>query len=192
MLQVCPLHGDADDVTARVLDGGVRQYTCSRSTGHPQGGPYVWESIATGDELDAGGADGVMDEYGLFSSLPKVVDHHRWVEYGVLEYRFATAEPDTFRELVDRYGHTSLGKKGYTASALLGACFGLLATRGDLLYRADKGTGCWAYNQPSSYYVKSRGAASEPVAASELLRYADFARALGEDPTSVAWWPEVW
>lgn len=193
MIQVCPLHGDADDVRSVPLDAGVWQYTCTRK-GHVQPGPYTWESAATGDDLDGAGNDGVMEALGLYDSLTAaVVGSPGWVEYGLLEYRFSQASPGAFMELVATYGHTNYGPKRYTASSLLGGCLGRLANaRGVLAYRPGVSTGYWSYNSPGSFYAMPPAMGASLPAPSASETYADYALSVGEDPLSVAWWPGVW
>jgi hypothetical protein len=192
MIQVCPFHASADDVQSFVLDGSEWQYTCTRN-GHPEPGPYTWHSSASGGDLQGDGEEGIADELGLYGSLVSAVAESRtWVEYGVVEFRFAQQRPDAFGELLEKYGHKHLGPRQYTASSLLGGCLGRLATRGELVYHAGKGTGYWSYNQPSSFYIVNPGPAAQRPPFTHQETYAEFCRSRGEDPDSVAWWPDVW
>lgn len=190
---VCPFHADGEDVQSFALDGSLWQYTCTRQQGHPEPGPFTWQSAATDPHLDGAGGGGIAEELGLYDSLVAAVDESAtWVEYGVIEYRFAQNDPDLFSELLARYGHKHLARSPFNTSMLLGGSLGRLAARGDLVYHAGRGSGYWSYNQPSSYYVRYPDPAKELPPTTQLETYADFAAALGQDPQSVAWWPGVW
>ncbi len=77
---------------------------------------------------------------------------HRWVEYGVVERAYALAHPREFAILVDRYGHTAVAPKRYTASAFLGRALGELSVKGDLAFRYGPATGRWDYNSRISWW----------------------------------------
>lgn len=194
MQLVCPFHADGEDVQSFALDGSLWQYTCSRQQGHPESGPYTWQSDVTDPQQDGTDGGGIADELGLYDALLAAVDKSSstWVEYGVIEYHFAKDNPELFAELLTRYGHRSLSPVSYSASSLLGGTLGRLAARGELMYHAGKGTGYWNYNQPSSYYVRSSGPVASLPPTTQLDTYEDFATGRGEDPLSVSWWPSVW
>jgi len=98
VIQVCPLHHDADDLTRVALDSGASLFRCSR-TGHYRPGPHVWGSCATGADRDGGSNEGIMEDLGLYESLLGAVSVSAgWVEYGLPEYCFSQARPEAFHE----------------------------------------------------------------------------------------------
>jgi hypothetical protein len=133
--QVCPFHADEDiqgvltkDATASV------SFTCERMRGHPHGGRHSWLYVPEPDGLP--GIDGYAAELGLETELPAAIAQYRgqWVEYGVAERAYALQCPGDFAAIVDRYGHTAIGAKKYTASAFLAGVLGVLGKRGTVLY----------------------------------------------------------
>ncbi len=110
--QLCPLCGHDDEVTTtRVGDEWV--VTCASKT-HP---PMEWRPK---EQYQSTGTyrTGIGEDLGVYDDLLACV-HDGFAEYGVVEYRFAQYAPDTYRLLVDRYGHTALGPAGYSTSAFL-------------------------------------------------------------------------
>lgn len=82
---------------------------------------------------------------------PKLLDavsrFDRWVEYGAVEYEFALAHPEIYRQLVDRMGHLALGTStNWSVSAYLARMLGNLTRTGELVYRPTAGTGRWSYD----------------------------------------------
>ena len=124
---VCPFHGD-EAVQGKALgNDGSLTYVCDRK-GHPQEGPYVWLSVP--EPPDPLGADGLAADLGLAIELPSAVAKYKgqWVEYGVVEQGYATARPDDFKFLVEKYGHTCVAPKNYTVSSFLARTLGTLST----------------------------------------------------------------
>src|SRR5690554_3907004 len=113
-IQVCAFHADEGIRPERVGDeaGSVR-YTCPRTNGHPTEGTYTWLSVPTPPGLD--GVSGLAADLGLHYELPRIIAGFgaNWVEYGVVEQRYAERNPQDFARLVQRYGHTAIAAKSY-------------------------------------------------------------------------------
>jgi hypothetical protein len=143
--QVCPLcaHDDADLVTWENEGPGVWRFTCQNAGG---GHPYSW--LATADAAVAGdGHEGLAAELGIYDDLVALfAATDPFLEYGIIEHRFAAAHPETYQHLVNTYSHTVHGPTAYSASSFLGGALGQLARRGDLVKKACRATGYWAYN----------------------------------------------
>jgi hypothetical protein len=92
--------------------------------------------------------------------------------------------PDTYRTLVDRYGHTANGPSKYTTSSFLGGALGHLWREGSVAGRWGPATGYWRYNSQVGTYAPS----STPEDG-EVLSWAEFAReTLNVDPRD---WPPL-
>jgi len=93
-------------------------------------------------------------DLGLAVELPAALASFpgRWVEYGVVEHAYATANPSDFALLVDRYGHTAIKASKYTASAFLARTLGDLSRSGDVLFHEGPATGRWKYNGVISWW----------------------------------------
>lgn len=142
--QVCAFHAD-EDVPGTRLPDGTHTFTCPRPTGHPVAGPYTWMQAPQPPDLPE--LTGLADELGLDVELPAAIARYpgRWVEYGVVEHAYATANPGDFARLVDRYSHTEIAGTRYSASAFLAATLGRLSGRGYVLYHHGPATGRWDY-----------------------------------------------
>ena len=152
MIQVCPQHGD-EEVEGERLDVRTWRFVCHRR-GHVVPGDFEWPFIETPPGIDAG--DGITAEYNLMSALKQAlasVARHSWVEYGLIERAYAERNPEDFRALVARYGHTAVAANRYTVSALLGGVMGRLTRAGEVLFRWDAATQYWAYNQTIGWYA---------------------------------------
>jgi hypothetical protein len=68
--------------------------------------------------------------------------------------RMTTLRPRLNEEggLIERYGHTAVKAKRYTASAFLGATLGRLSRSGEVLLHAGPATGRWDDNQRISWW----------------------------------------
>jgi hypothetical protein len=152
--QVCPFHADEDirGVLTGSEDGSV-SFTCTRSGGHPNGGPHAWLYVPQPDGLP--GIDGYAAELGLATELPAAIAQYRgqWIEYGVAERAYALQCPADFAAIVIRYGHTAVSPKQYTTSAFLAGALGVLSKHGTVLYHLGPATGRWKYNGTISWWA---------------------------------------
>lgn len=145
MRSPCPMHTD-DDVAGTFVSEEVGwEFTCMRK-GHPDGGPYTWISPPAVPQVAELG--GLAAQLGLDVELPALLQRYpgQWVEYGIVEHDYAVAHPKDWAFLVNRYGHTAIAAKQYTASAFLGSVLGRLSRTNDLLARLGPATGRWDYN----------------------------------------------
>lgn len=158
---VCPLCGGQDYL----------EFVC-----HGPHGAYTF--MAKGKGTATAYPEGLAPDLGLYESLPLCVRVDEGpAEYGVVEYRFGTAYPHEYRQLVTTYGHRSASPgKQYSASAFLAATLGRLAREGALVLTWGKGTGYWSYNDPISYWARS------DATSQSRLTWAQFAAGAGLDP----------
>src|SRR4051812_16150460 len=180
--EVCPFCADADDVSYVPLDGGLREFTCTRSARHPSQRPYTWiGGLHEAPATDADGESGPAFELGMLDDLVACLhEGEPWVEYGVVEHRYREMSPDAFAELVARWGHREDGvQRQYTASAYIGSVLAMLRRRDRIvsLPGGHAGTGYWSYNSPSSFWALPPGPASRQV-----LTFAEWARQRRHDP----------
>ncbi|MGB8021525.1 MAG: hypothetical protein WCF04_09885 [Candidatus Nanopelagicales bacterium] len=152
--QVCPFH-TYEDVVGELISGPKEwpqySFTCPLAKGHPGDLAFSWLSSP---EPEGGEPSGLTAELGLAVELPAALAQfgHRWVEYGVLERAYALARPQDFALLVERYGHTAVKAKRYTASSFLGRALGELSVRGALAFQYGPATGRWSYNSKISWW----------------------------------------
>lgn len=94
-------------------------------------------------------------ELGLAVELPAVLAPYkgRWVEYGVVERAYAQANPDDFKGLVEKYGHTAIAPGTYTASSYLAGVLGGLGRSGDVMFHEGPATGRWDYLSAVSWWA---------------------------------------
>lgn len=152
-IQVCAFHADEGIRPVPLNDGtGGVQYTCPRTKGHPVNGPYQWIWVPPPPSLPE--ISGLASELNLQIELPSCLGRYqgRWVEYGVLEQAYAQANPTDFARLVERFGHTAIKARKYTASAYLARTLGDLSRLGSVLYHPGPATGRWAYNSTISWW----------------------------------------
>ena len=95
-----------------------------------------------------------------------------------MEHRYSQLRSDVYTKLLERYGHTRLGPKQYTASAFIAKTLGSLADRGEILYREGPATGYWKYNSAISYWALPPEIQDDRP----LLSYEEFAVSEGLDP----------
>jgi hypothetical protein len=69
-VQVCHFHAD-ESVPGRKLGDGSVSYTCPRSRGHPEPGPYTWLDVPRPPGLPE--LTGIAAELGLDTELPRVL-----------------------------------------------------------------------------------------------------------------------
>lgn len=101
-----------------------------------------------------GELDGIAAQLSLDVHLPAVLRLYPevWVEYGVLERDYASAHPADWQFLIDRYSHTAVAAKRYTATAFLGGVLGRLWRAGDIAGFTGPATGRWSYNREVGYW----------------------------------------
>ena len=175
--QICPLCGRDDLVAVEPIADGVWRYTCPNTSKHA---PYSWTGTATSG-MDETATENKAEELGLYQDLPHcLVAGEPFVEYGVVERRFALLCPEVYTRLIEDYGHTRQGPKKYTASAFIAKAMGTLADRGEVLYKSGKATGYWAYNSGISYWAMP----PEPADPDSILTYREFAEREGFDPNA--------
>jgi hypothetical protein len=177
--QVCPLCLRDDTVTPLGVKEGRWLFRCSNSRRHPKQPTYEWTSTDAA-VLDDDSDPGVMEEFDLFSDLPHcLAAGEPFVEYGIVEFRYKALRPQTYRAIVDRYGHRALevGRR-YTASILLASACRLLASNEELELRWGEATGFWSYNEVVSYWALA------PAASEQMLTWADFATSNGLDAST--------
>ncbi|MFR9807323.1 hypothetical protein ACL02T_34260 [Pseudonocardia sp. RS010] len=177
VIQVCPFCADADDVHRVPLGPGAWRYTCENSTRHPAGSSYEWDATTEAEVRD-GEIGGLAAEIGLAEDLKMcVVPGEPWVEYGVVEHRYSELNPAAYGTLVQKFGHTRIAPKSYTASVYISLTLGRIFKAGDICWQRGKGIGYWRYNSDISCW-----AASPAPPADAVLTYYDFALSAGLDP----------
>lgn len=152
VFQVCPMHALEEVDGLWVSDDVGWQFTCAR-TDHVEAGPYTWltpPAPPAGTQLA-----GIAHELGLDVEIPSILAQfdRTWVEYGVFEHAYATANPKDWRFLMERYSHTAVAAKRYTVSAFLAATLGNLDRAGSVVFHSGPATGRWAYNGAISYWA---------------------------------------
>jgi hypothetical protein len=176
----CPFHGDEDQFEMRKVDEGTI-LTCPRTTGHPTPGTHFW--LVVPEIAGMTGMSGLSAELGLDVELPSALAafEGRWVEYGVLEAAYAAARPKDFDLLVERYGHTAIEAKRYTASAFLARALGDLSSTGALQVRFAPATGRWRYNSAISWWTISPPPSEDATTSwASLRRSMDYVRGATE------------
>lgn len=148
--RVCPLCGHQDYIEPPTpLPDDLWLFTCS---GPHDPSPY--DFLVAPETSPLGYPEGFAAELGLDDDLPDLlVDGEPFIEYGIVEYRYARAHPDEYAQIVDRYGHTAYGLKKYTASAFIAGTLGRLARGGDAFYADGKATGYWKFNGRISHWA---------------------------------------
>ena len=144
--QVCPLcgHDDAEYLSWEVEGPGLWRYVCTDPS-HSE--PYAWLTTGKDALQGGGGGDGLADQLGIYDDLLACFAFDGpLLEYGAVEYLYATQNPHPYQDLVSRYSHTRLGPTRFSASAFIGAALGRMYREG-LLRRVDvKATGYWRFN----------------------------------------------
>lgn len=182
--QVCPLCGLDDDVVFEPDESGAPVFVC-RAGGDLH--PYEWRVPTLDPTAVLSPRTGVGEELGVYDDLPTVlIPGEPFVEYGVVEHRYARQYPKPYRELLERYGHTAIEPKRYTASAFLGRALGTLFHEGTLACRyAVPATGRWSYNSDiSAWALPGRGAEEND----RVVSWVEFAEQEGFDPET---WPAL-
>src|SRR4051794_356918 len=94
--QVCPLCvlDDPDIVDWEPEAPGLWRYTC---TNHQP--PYSWLTTGEG-AFDDSGSGGLADELGVYDDLLALfTEPGPYREWGIVEYQYALARPDVYRDL---------------------------------------------------------------------------------------------
>lgn len=166
MRQVCPLCADDEFVTSVPLGPGIFDYVCT-ATHLRTNGAFEWQGTAEAalgsDEAHEGLAVELEMKQQLLACL---VAGEPWMEYGVIESRYAESNPADFARLLDVFGHRILGpvrNPRFTASAYISMILGQLRGQGDLVSFTAKATGPWAYNGTLQYWAKVPGAPKSEV-----------------------------
>jgi hypothetical protein len=134
-----------DRVVVEAEGEGLFRFTCIDETQDMH--PFVWWT-RHGVKLHGLPQEGVGYDLGVYETLLGLfTPQDGYLEYGVVEDRFAASDPVAYRRLVDRYSHTAKERPlDYSASAFLASALGLLGREGLLRYRSTKATGYWSYN----------------------------------------------
>ena len=150
--EVCPLHAMDDYAGVWVSDEVGHVFTCTRAD-HPVPGHYTWFRPPPPPSL--GELTGLAEELQLDVNLPAALSqfHGIWVEYGVLEQAYAVANPKDWAFLMQRYSHTAVAAKRYTATAFLAGVLARLCERSAVSVRDGQATGRWSYNGRCGYYT---------------------------------------
>lgn len=155
--QVCPLHS-LDEIEGEWISDEIGwQFTCRRQDHVRWQGPYTWFTAPSSPEV--GEMSGIAADLGLSQHIPEVLASYEgtWIEYGVLERAYAVSHPDDWTFLVERYGHTAIGAKRYTASAFLGGALGHLERGGYVAVHSGPATGRWTYNRLTGWWALPPG-----------------------------------
>jgi hypothetical protein len=179
--QVCKLCALDDDeyVSWEVEAPGLWRYTCTNPS-HREG--YSW--LTTGkDPLAGAGHDGLSNDLGIYEDLLACFTiGERFVEYGVVEHRYAVANPGNYKHIVGLYSHTGFGDHvEYSASAFIGSALGKLGREGLLVRRPCRATGFWKYNGLLNAWALQPGPDGE-----EIVTWEAYAEGIGVDPGT---WP---
>lgn len=157
MSQICPICAIDDFVTTTPLGPGFFEFVCSRAERHPSGQPWVWQGVSGGSPLALEGQGPVPITDVREALLECVYAGDPWIEYGIVEQRYAETAAQDFEILREEYGHRILGPKkspNFTVSAYLGRALGDLRETGHLAHMTGKATGVWSYNGSISYWAK--------------------------------------
>jgi hypothetical protein len=147
---VCPLCGHDDEVVREPVAPGIWRYTCTGGRSHSD--PIVWERDAVGAELPQWG--GITAELGLYDDLPFCLTAREpFVEYGIVEHRYAELRPEVFRQLVERYGRTRIAPASFTATSFIALALWRLVEVGLIVQHPGQATGHWTYNGTMYYYA---------------------------------------
>lgn len=179
--QVCQLCGIDEEVTVGSEGPDMWVFTCTARNQH-HGADHVWRP--TLEVSIPAGRNGIGQELGVYDDLGACVLANERVEYGVVEFRYAMRNPTAYRELVERYGHVSLGLGGrrYSASMFLAHALDQLDREGILRWSSTIGTGYWNYLTTVSAWEQRKDCPPTP-----LTSWVDFALAMGSDPST--WTP---
>ena len=157
MPQVCPSCGIDEFVESIPLGPGFSEFTCGRVKSHPKGEAFVWQGTPTSVSEPSDGQGPVPIEDVREGLLHCVYEGEPWVEYGIVEKRYAKTAAEDFERIREAYGHRILGPKinpHFTASAYIGRALGDLRETGQLAHMTGRATAEWSYNGTISYWAK--------------------------------------
>lgn len=127
---------------------------------------------------------GYGEQLGLYDDLQEIlVVGEPYLEYGVVEHRYAEHNSAAYEELVGSYSHTAYGPTRYSASVFIGRALWTLQREGVLERISCPATGYWEYNHRLSAWAKPP---VQPDAG--VLSWADFAFSIGAHPKD---WPAL-
>jgi hypothetical protein len=176
-IQVCQLCAVDDFVALESTGPDLWQFRCAHGPQHPDR-DHVWSP--TPAAFFESGRTGVGEELGVYDDLLRCVEPNERAEYGVVEHRYSEVAPASYRELLSRYGHTSLGPTRYSTSFLSHALAQLY--REGALARTDvPATGYWHYLRIVPAFAKPE--ANPDI---ETTAWTAFATRHGIDPET---WP---
>lgn len=96
---------------------------------------------------------GIALELGLYEVLPKLLTVGEWAETGVVEYRYAKADPEGYAWMLDRWGHVSHGPRRYSSTNFIGSTLGALSRVGNVRHHPGRGTGIFDRNHEVGYWT---------------------------------------
>ena len=178
--QVCQLCAlDDEELVSWEVEGpGLWRYRCTNHTP-----PWTWLTDGAA-KIDESAMGGIAYELGVYDALLGIfIDPGQFLEWGVVEHHFASANPQVYEDLVNRYSHMALGATRYSASAFLGQAAGKLSREGSLAIRTVPATGYWSYNSAISAFCLAPASESATPTTWEA-----FAVAQGFDPDD---WPAL-
>jgi hypothetical protein len=173
--QVCPLCATDDFVRLEAVGADLWEFRC---TAHVDG-DFVW--TPTSVPIPSAGRGGKGEELGIYEDLVRCVGPDEWVEYGIVEHRFAEISPSVYGELVDTYSHTSLGPTSYSATAFIAQALAQLRREGVFDAQDVPATGYWTYLRQVHAFAQRGTRPEVPVTS-----WASFAESDGIDPLT---WP---
>jgi hypothetical protein len=181
--QICPICQVDESIFTETIGPSLWRYTCTRSC-RQHAEPYSWLGSTRDAPFDEELGYNKAEELGLPNDLLTCLQHGEpFVEYGVVEYRYATvANPEVYKQLVEDYGHTALGPKKYTASAFIASTLGRMLREDLVAYKPGRATGFWSYNSDISFW------SLQPLSHSRPMTFATFAAEQGFDPKT---WPPL-
>ena len=173
MIITCPKCFTADDVQRpRRLPDGVLHHRCA----NPEHGDHEWFTTLDAIKPLSDVEEGVTDE--LLEPLRHcVVPGEPFVEYGIVEHRLRTREPDLFAAHVAQQGHSMFGSRQCTASSVrFGVALGRLERLGTLVSFYGPATGAWRHNGQVTYW------ATNPHPDQRRVTWAEHCAQLGRSP----------
>lgn len=119
--------------------------------GHPI--ERMWEPRREVEKPVRGLADGIAAELGLYDDLLTCLRHGEWAETGVIEHRYGTDHPSSYRWMVERWGHVAQSPRRYSVTSFIGSTLGALTRATDVSYREGRGTGFYDYNPTIGFWT---------------------------------------
>jgi hypothetical protein len=126
-------------------------------------------------------SDGIAADLGLYDTLPDLLNPGEWADTPTVEYRLGIQEPDTYKVLLDRWGHVSQGPRKYSTTSFVGSTLGQLSRATNVTYKPGQGTGIFKGNSSIGFWTL------EPVPAeTTVMTWKRCAEDAGVDPNT---WP---